>query len=80
MGKEAQDKLTGLKGIIVAVGEYYNGCVQYLVKPAEIKDGKRIEGEWIDREFLEILGQKLTRENVKPAGGPSSSDPPLGVI
>ena len=74
MGKEVLDKLSGLKGVIVAVAEYYNGCVQYLVKTQTVKDGKHVEGEWIDREFLEILGQKLSRDNITPSGGPSSSD------
>ena len=45
MGKEVLDKLSGLKGVIVAVAEYYNGCVQYLVKTQTVKDGKRVEGE-----------------------------------
>jgi len=56
LGVEVKDKVTGLRGIITGYTKYINGCVQWLVKPPVDKDGKLVDGCWIDTVQLEVVG------------------------
>lgn len=59
MGVEARCRISGLKGIITGKTEYINGCIQWLLRPPVDKDGKPVEGSWIDEAMLEVLGQGI---------------------
>jgi hypothetical protein len=77
MGVEARDRVTGLKGIITGKTIYINGCVQWLLKPPVDKDGKLVDGCWIDTIQLEVTGPGISIETpeVTP-GGPRVDAPP----
>lgn len=78
MGVKAKCKVTGLTGIITGRTEYLNGCIQWLVKPPVDKDGKIVEGHWIDEGQLEIIDEGIAIDvPSKGPGGPMRDAPPL---
>ncbi len=58
LGCKAEDKVTGLKGIVIARAKYLNGCIQCCLKP-RITAVKTTypEGEWIDEIQLKVIGR-----------------------
>jgi hypothetical protein len=54
LGKPAEDKITGFKGIITGFAQYLTGCDQYLVTPACAENHKYPDGSWFDVNRLEI--------------------------
>jgi hypothetical protein len=77
LGDEVKDVVTGLKGIAIGRIEYLNGCVRYDVKPAGLKQGKTIEGEWVDEQQLIVIkkgafesSKPKSKEPKKQPGGP----------
>ena len=77
MSDQVEDKVSGFKGTVTGKCEYLNGCIQYLVKPRVGKDGKMIEGEWIDEQQLEIVITHRDFEYLDKAkmGGPQKKTP-----
>lgn len=80
LGKEAQDKITGFKGIITGRAEYLTGCNQYILTP-KVKKGSAspAEGAWFDEGSLEIIGKGISAKEVQTAdtlGGPQRDAPP----
>jgi len=69
LGNLIRDKVTGFEGIATARVEYINGCVQYCIKPKMGKDKKMPEGEYIDLDQLEVVGNGIYIEP-EPTGGP----------
>lgn len=58
LGTKVEHKVTGFKGITTGRVQYLNGCVQYLVCPKVDKDGKHVDGLWVDQEYLDIIEEK----------------------
>lgn len=52
LGTPVKCDITNFRGIATGKCIYINGCVQYLVKPEVDKDGKMLDGEWIDSQQL----------------------------
>lgn len=75
---EAQDRVTGLRGIITGKTEYINGCVQWLLKPKVDKDGKLVDGCWIDTVQLEYVGPGLEETDEELKTEPTKQDKPGG--
>lgn len=65
MGKEAKDKITGFRGIIVSKVEYLYGCAQYGIVPKVTKEGKREGIEYFDEGRIIIIGKGITPKEVK---------------
>ena len=74
LGNKVRDKVTGFTGIATAKVEYINKCVQFCVKPPVGKDGKMVDGEYIDIEQLEVVS-KGKSINAKATGGPQRDCP-----
>jgi len=74
LGSKLKDMVTGLTGICIGRNEWLNGCVQYCLKQPLDKDGKVIDGQWVDEAQLELLkgGLNITK---KKTGGPMSDSP-----
>lgn len=70
-------KVSGFEGIITGRTEYLNGCIQLLVNPRCDKDGKPVDGVWIDEQQLEVLEYNAIdlSGGEKPIGGPQNSPP-----
>lgn len=65
LGKEAKDKITGIKGIIVGRCEYLFGCNQYGIAGKVNKEGKRPDTEWFDEGRIELIGNGIKPESVR---------------
>jgi len=56
LGREAEDIITGFRGIIIGRCEYLFGCNTIGIAPRTLKDGKRIDTEWFDEGRIRIIG------------------------
>ena len=54
-GDRVKDRITTLSGVVVSRAEHLFGCNRYWVQPQGLKDGKQIEGMWIDEDSLELV-------------------------
>ena len=72
LGKLLRCKITGFEGIAVSKVEYLNGCIQYCLKPKTI-DGKMPEGEYIDIQQLEVVGDGIYLEAYLTGGDMSDT-------
>jgi hypothetical protein len=76
IGDRVRDRINGFQGIATGRTEYINGCRQFLVKPDKLdKDGKPIDGLWIDEQNLELIQSQVypdpfVGEAAPTAGGP----------
>ena len=68
LGQEVKDCITGFTGIATARVEYLNGCIQICVKPKMVKPGEMPEGQYIDDEQLEVIGDGV-RVTIESDGG-----------
>jgi len=67
LGKEAKDKITGIKGVLVGRCEHVFGCNTYGIAPKMGKDGKRPDTDWFDEGRIEIVGKGIKPESVRVA-------------
>jgi len=80
IGDRAADRISGFGGIVTGMTRYLNGCVQFLVKPEKTdKEGKPIEGQWIDEQNLKVIAKQVLRDPFGPsptatAGGSDRSE------
>jgi len=76
MGKQVEDRATGFKGIVTAVAEWIDGCVQVLVKPKVNKDGEMPSGTWLDFSRVSIKGKGVcVKPKIAITGGPHDDCP-----
>lgn len=65
LGKEARDKVTNFKGIIIGRIDYLFGCAQYGLTPKVGEDGKTHDTQWFDEGRIEIIGNGVAPEEVQ---------------
>ena len=68
LGRNAQDKITGFKGIITGKCLYLYGCSQYCLVGKVNKDGKS-EVTWFDSGRIKMLKGRVSAESVKSDDG-----------
>lgn len=78
LGAEAEDKVTGFKGIIVGRIEYLYGCTQYGIKPQELHNKETIDVTYFDEGRIKIIGKGIHAKEVtvKEKGCENHSDAP----
>ena len=59
LGHEAQEKITGMKGVITSVSFDLYGCVQILLHPGLDKEGLPSEQHYFDINRIEIIGDRV---------------------
>ena len=59
LGDEAEDLITGFKGIIVYRSQWIHNCNVYGLQPQEMKDGKPMEKQQFDEPQLRILNKEI---------------------
>lgn len=72
-GLRVKNVATGFTGLVMGVSQYTNGCVQFLVKPPVDKEGKAVEGVWMDDNDLVVVDKGLSEHygpTPRKAGGP----------
>lgn len=65
LGQKAKDKITGFEGIVTGCAEYLTGCDQYVLQPKCEKQGTYPDGQWFDEGRLELVGEAMTKKDVK---------------
>lgn len=71
LGDKVKDPISNLVGIATGRTDYLYGCIHILVQPAELKDGKPVEGTWFDEARLEVV----ERGAVKPPAHKVAANP-----
>lgn len=86
LGDRVKDTVSGLTGILTSRSEHLYGCNRYWVQPQEVKDGKPVDGCWLDEAAIQIIDAQAitptryrvvdeTKEPARPlrrAGGPTT--------
>lgn len=56
-GDEVRDKISGFKGVVVALTQWFNGCVRVTLAPTEVakETGAPKEHQSFDVEQLEVI-------------------------
>jgi hypothetical protein len=72
LGKEAVDKVSGFKGVVVARHTFLSGCDRYTIQPRINDKDEMTEAHTFDEPQLVVLKKKKvkTDKNEKP-GGPA---------
>lgn len=72
LGVEVKSSISGFKGIVTSRAEHVNGCNRYWIAPKVGKDGKMLEGTWLDEAELIVTSKpKVERKNNDRGGFPS---------
>lgn len=61
LGDKVRDCVSGLEGIVVSRSEHLYGCNRYWVSPQEVKDGKPVEGCWLDEDACEVVTEGVIK-------------------
>ncbi len=79
LGIEAEDRITGFKGIIIGVSRYLTGCDQYALKPPVDEKGNMRDAKWFDEGEINKTGEGVNKKEVKSEskGGPQPDAPKL---
>lgn len=74
LGDVVKDKLTGLKGVVIAKTEWLHGCTRVVVQPPGLtKDGASKPTETVDEPQVELVkAAKLAP--VAPRHGPKPNE------
>lgn len=78
LGNVVRDKASNLEGVAIEKATYMNGCVSFGVMPKRRETdliNANPDKTWISVERLEVVGEGILVDEVKPAkppGGPSS--------
>jgi hypothetical protein len=75
LGKEVEDNVTGFRGIVVGVIEYFNGCIQYGIRPRKMNnDGTYPDLVWRDDVNCKVIGDGIV-PTPRPTGGEMMEHP-----
>jgi hypothetical protein len=55
LGDRVRDRISGFEGIVTGKHEYLYGCRRVTVSPTELKEGKRIESDWLDEDQVDLV-------------------------
>ena len=73
LGAKVKSSISGFAGVVSSRAEHLNGCNRYWVQPPVDKDGKMMDGSWIDEgELIVEVAPVLERKNQNRGGFPSS--------
>ena len=72
LGDRAKDRISGLRGIITSRSEHLFGCARYWISPEDNKDGKPMDGCWLDEDAVEVIEPAaLTPKQYRVVDAPS---------
>lgn len=76
LGVKLKDLVSGVTGIAVARLEHLNGCVHYCIKPLADKDGKEIEGIYVDSQQIVKVSDGIRKQITQNNTGGSAKGAP----
>lgn len=63
LGHKVKDKVSDFEGVVISMSFDLYGCIQADVRPTGLdKDGKLIQGSWLDVNRLKVLSKKPLME------------------
>jgi len=76
LGLKVETKVSKFKGIITSRSQCLYGCNRYFITPPVDKDGKIMDGWWVDEADIVVKGKGVSSpeksKETKPPGGPMS--------
>jgi hypothetical protein len=66
LGRSGRDRVTGFEGVITSISFDLYGCIQVAVCPRVDKDGKLLDGKWLDVHRIEPIGIEGSRSMPVP--------------
>lgn len=69
LGDEVKDKVTGFRGVVIAITSWLYGCRRVTVQPPMGKDGKVPEGMVFDEPSVNIVKSGKIRPGSNHTGG-----------
>ena len=73
LGSKVRDMLTGFEGTATGRTAWLYGCARIMIEPSEMKDGKPVEGVWLDEQRVEVIEEKgplVSKNSSATTGGP----------
>jgi len=59
LGDRVRDRISGLRGIVIARIDWLYKCRRFAVAPEKLKDGTTIEEKWFDEPQLVMLKKRV---------------------
>lgn len=66
LGDRVEDKITGLRGIVIAITKWMYGCTRVVIQPEEAKDGKPAESFNIDMPQAKLIKKNVVQQREEP--------------
>lgn len=70
LGDTARDRVSGFKGVCVAITQWISGCARVTLQPPAGKDGKIPDAQTFDEPMLELVKAKTVAMGPTKTGGP----------
>jgi hypothetical protein len=74
-GDVIKDKITGIKGVVIAITHWLYGCDRLLVQSEEVKDGKPTEPFNLDVKQVELVKKQRIKVEVPEPPKPRTGGP-----
>ena len=55
LGDKVRDRVSGFEGIATVHAMHLTGCDRLWLDPSVDKEGKKVDGMWVDIDMLEII-------------------------
>lgn len=75
LGIEAEDKITGFKGIVMSRSEHLTGCNVYSIAPKTLAEGKPGETQWFDENRINKISDGVSDQFSKVDTGSTGNQP-----
>lgn len=78
LGSRVKDRITGLRGILIARTDWLYQCRRVAIQPEGLHDGKPAEVVWVDEPQVQVLKAGVIQPPVTQVlrtGGPVRSAP-----
>lgn len=70
LGDTARDRVSGFKGVCVAITQWISGCARVTLQPPTGKDGKIPDAQTFDEPMLELVKAQAVAMGPTKTGGP----------
>lgn len=76
LGDRVRDKISGFEGIATTHAQHLTGCDRLWVAPKVDREGKSMEGMWIDIDMIEIIEPEVIGRVIYTRAAPGGIDLP----